>query len=168
MDNNQNAILTIRPIQQSDNQIIASLIRSVLSEHHANKPGTAFFDKSLDCLYETFKELGSACYFIAEKNKTVIGGGGVYPTPGLPEGYCELVKLYLHQESRGQGAGGKLITACFAAAKKAGYTHVYLETMPELNKAVLLYERIGFQHLSSPLGRSGHFNCNIWMSCAIP
>ena len=158
--------LIIRPMQESDNNTIAQLIRQVLSEHHANKPGTAFFDKNLDQLYQTFMIPGSA-YFVAERDHTIVGGGGIYPTPGLPEGYCELVKVYLHKDARGSGWGTRLIAACFSAAKKIGYTHMYLETMPELSKAVQVYERLGFKHLTRAMGRSGHFSCNIWMVCEI-
>lgn len=145
---------------------MAALIRHVLSEHQANKSGTAFFDTSLDQLHQTFNHLGSA-YFVAEHNNTIIGGGGIYPTCGLPAGHCELVKLYLDKIARGAGIGSQLIAVCFAAARQAGYTHMYLETLPELNKAVQLYERLGFKYLPKALGQSGHFNCNIWMLCDI-
>ena len=158
--------LIIRPIQESDNIATATLIRDVLSEHQANKPGTAFFDENLDQLHRTFIRPGSI-YFVAEQNNTIIGSGGIYPTDGLPAGHCELVKLYLDKSTRGAGIGSKLIAACFAAAKQTGYTHMYLETMPELNKAIQLYERLGFKYLSKALGQSGHFSCNIWMLCDI-
>ena len=145
---------------------MADLIREVLIEHQANKPGTAFADNNLNQLFETFQQAGSA-YFVAEDGFGIIGGGGIYPTPGLPAGYCELVKLYLHRKSRGRGTGIKLISACFSAARETGYTHLYLETMPELDKAISFYERLGFRHLTHSLGQSGHFNCNIWMLCEL-
>jgi putative acetyltransferase len=44
-----------------------------------------------------------------------------------------------------------------------GYTQLYLETLPELKKAVSLYERSGYQLLNTPLGESGHYACTIWM-----
>jgi putative acetyltransferase len=87
----------------------------------------------------------------------------VYPTPGLPDGCCELVKLYLLPAARGLGLGKALIENCFRLAKEMGYTQVYLETMPELSMAVSLYERCDFQYLQAPLGNSGHFGCDIWM-----
>jgi len=161
MINSANKII-IRPILEPDNTAVADLIKEVLREHRVDKPGTAFADSSLHQLFETFRQAGSA-YFVAEDGGSIIGGGGIYPTPGLPAGYCELVKLYLHRKSREQGTGIKLIRACFSAARDAGYTHLYLETMPELNKAIRFYERFGFKHLTHPLGQSGHFNCNIWM-----
>ena len=48
-------------------------------------------------------------------------------------------------------------------AKELGYRKMYLESMPELNQAVILYEKLGFEHQCNALGNSGHFGCNIWM-----
>jgi putative acetyltransferase len=52
---------------------------------------------------------------------------------------------------------------CISAAREMGYKSIYLESMPELNKAVGLYEQFGFTHLDAPLGNTGHFGCDIWM-----
>jgi putative acetyltransferase len=93
----------------------------------------------------------------------ILGGCGIYPTPGLPEGCAELVKLYVSAENRGKGIGLALMEKCFESAKEMGYKQLYLETLPELSKAVGMYEKAGFRYLPSRLGNSGHFNCNIWM-----
>jgi len=47
-------------------------------------------------------------------------------------------------------------------AHSCGYTNIYLETLPELNRAVSLYERMGFNILTNSLGNSGHYACSIW------
>jgi len=48
-------------------------------------------------------------------------------------------------------------------AKANGYDQVYLESMPELSKAVSIYENVGFEKLNQALGNSGHCGCDIWM-----
>ncbi len=153
----------IRPIRPSDNKEIARIIRTVLTEFKANKPGTAYFDNSLDELYNVFS-CPQAAYWVVEQEDQIIGGAGIYPTNGLPDNYCELVKLYLLPEARGKGIGKQLIQQCFDAAGKAGFTHVYLETMPELVTAIPLYEKMGFIYLFQALGASGHFGCSVWMT----
>ena len=50
-----------------------------------------------------------------------------------------------------------------AWAKENGYTQVYLESMPELSKAVSIYENVGFEKLNQAMGNSGHSGCDIWM-----
>ena len=154
--------LIIRPIDQADNAQLAIIIRSSLAEFGANKPGTVFFDETTDHLYELFRQPGSV-YFVAEENGQLLGGGGIFPTEGLPKKCCELVKMYLHREARGKGLGRQLIALCVDQAKQMGYDQVYLETMPELHKAVSVYEKFGFRYLPGPLGRSGHFGCDVWM-----
>jgi len=152
----------IRTLQKEDNKAIAVIIRSVLAEFKANKPGTVYYDPTTDDLFSLF-QTKQAAYFVATINKKIVGGGGVYPTPDLPDGCCELVKLYLLPEARGKGIGKALIQQCFDTAKKFGYTSMYLETMPELSIAVGLYEQMGFKYLQAALGNSGHFGCDIWM-----
>jgi putative acetyltransferase len=48
-------------------------------------------------------------------------------------------------------------------AKENGYEQVYLESMPELSKAVSIYENVGFKQIHHALGNSGHDGCDIWM-----
>ncbi len=152
----------IRPIREADNAIIAATIRKILIEFGANKPGTVYFDPTTDNLFQLFSIADSA-YYIAEADDKIVGGSGVFPTPGLPEGCCELVKLYLISEMRGQGLGLLLMERCFQRAIDFGFTHMYLETMPELRTAIGLYEKAGFSFLPGPLGQSGHFGCDLWM-----
>lgn len=156
------ANIIIRPIEEKDNLVLATIVRNALSEFGANKPGTVFFDPTTDSLYQLFRAEGSF-YFIAEENGIVLGGGGIYPTEGLPEKTCELVKMYLHKDARGKGLGRLLIQHCLDWAKEYGYEQVYLETMPELKQALKVYELFGFEYLDGPMGNSGHFGCDRWM-----
>jgi putative acetyltransferase len=155
--------IVFRNIEKGDNKEIAELIRTVFREFKIDKPGTVYFDPTTDNLFELFSIKGSE-YWIAEENGVIIGGCGVYPTPGLPEGCAELVKLYLAASSRGKGIGWRLMNKTFESAKKLGYRQLYLESLPELGKAISLYERAGFKNIPGPLGNSGHFGCNIWMT----
>jgi putative acetyltransferase len=154
--------IIFRLIEERDNRAIAELIRSVFREFKIDKPGTVYFDPTTDNLFKLFSIPGSE-YRIAEEDGIIIGGCGVYPTPGLPEGCAELVKLYLSSSYRGKGIGWKLIEMTFESAKKFGYRQLYLESLSELSKAISLYERAGFKSISNPLGDSGHFGCHIWM-----
>jgi putative acetyltransferase len=154
--------IVIRPVETGDNAEIATIIRNSLKEFGANHPGTVYYDESTDRLSELFTVPGSA-YFIVEANGRMLGGGGVFPTDGLPPETCELVKMYLSADARGQGIGRKLLQHCLDTARALGYKNMYLETMPELTKAVPMYEKFGFKYLDGPVGNSGHFGCEIQM-----
>lgn len=154
--------INIRTIQSSDNAFIAKVIRDTLAEFGANHPGTVYYDDTTDHLSDLFSVKGST-YFIAEEEGVILGGVGIYPTEGLPEDTCELVKMYLVPSARNKGLGGLLINKSLEYARETGYTQVYLESMPELQKALSVYEKFGFEYLKGPMGNSGHFGCSRWM-----
>lgn len=154
--------LRIRTIQPTDNVALATIIRDTLTEFKANKPGTVYFDDTTDHLSDVFK-VARSIYFVVEQDGEILGGAGIYPTANLPQGTCELVKLYLSANARGMGVGKLLMQKCIDAAKELGYNKIYLETMPELTIAIPMYEKFGFTYLDGPQGNSGHGGCDVWM-----
>lgn len=153
---------SIRTIQPGDNAALAKIIRDTLAEFKANKPNTVYYDETTDHLFEVFKKENSI-YFVALVGEQILGGGGIYPTAGLPRGTCELVKLYLSPDARGMGIGKELMQRCISAARDMGYKKIYLESMPELTIAIPMYEKFGFTHLQAAQGNSGHTGCDVWM-----
>jgi putative acetyltransferase len=156
------AEIQIRLIQPSDNPHLAKIVRNTLAEFGAANPGTVYFDSTTDALFELF-QTPKAAYFVAEANGKILGGGGIYPTEGLPENTCELVKMYLLPEARGIGLGRTLIEQCLATAKENRFQQVYLETLDELHLALRIYDKFGFEYLKAPMGNSKHFGCGLWM-----
>jgi putative acetyltransferase len=156
-------MIQIRNINKNDNPFIAAIIRKCLEEFNANKCGTVYFDKSTDHLYELFQTPHSV-YFIAEEDGKILGGGGIFPSKGLPADTCELVKMYLLPEARGTGLGATIINKSIEFAKQQGFKRIYLESMPELKKAISVYEKFGFEYICEPIGETGHHGCDVWMT----
>ena len=154
--------ISFRHLAREDNKAIADLIRSVFREFGIARPGTVYFDPTTDDLFQLFSTPGSE-YWIAEDDGKIIGGCGIFPTAGLPDGCAELQKLYLLGSYRGLGIGRRLMEETFESARRLGYKQLYLESLPELGRAISLYEKAGFKMIPGPLGISGHFGCNIWM-----
>jgi putative acetyltransferase len=154
--------INLRLIEKQDNAEIAALIRKVFREFKIDRPGTVYFDPTTDDLYNLFTEPGSV-YWIARDGNAIIGGCGIFPTPALPGGCAELVKFYLAADYRGKGIGCMLMSKSIESARDLGYKQIYLESMPELRKAISMYEKAGFRSISQPMGNSGHFGCDIWM-----
>ena len=155
-------MIRIRDLQKEDNPVLAKIVRDTLAEFGANHPNTVYFDPTTDALFELFQK-EKAVYNVAEVNGEVVGGGGIYPTEGLPTDTCELVKMYLYPQIRGIGLGTLLIKKCIDFAKQTGYQNIYLETMPELQQALKTYQKLGFEYIDHPMGNSGHFGCDLWM-----
>jgi putative acetyltransferase len=155
--------VSIRNITPADNAALAAIIRATFDEFTTiPKTGTVYSDPETDRLYDLFQEPGSV-YFIAEEDGVILGGCGLFPTKGLPEGCAELVKYYLSSASRGKGIGKALMEKTFEGASELGYRELYLESFPDFEKAVSIYEKAGFRYLDKPLGNSGHFACTVWM-----
>ena len=152
----------IRKIRKSDNQKLATIIRSCFHDFKVPTQGTVYEDSTTDHLSELFTEENSAL-FVAEVDGELCGCCGIYPTEGLPEGCAELVKFYIAKDFRGKGLGKELMEASIEFAKKSGYQSIYIESLPEFSTAVSIYEKQGFTYLEKPLGNSGHSGCNLWM-----
>jgi putative acetyltransferase len=153
----------IREIQPKDNEQIARVIRAVLVEFGVPKVGTAYEDKSLDCMFETYAT-SKAAYFVIVYNDQVIGGGGIAQLDNYEGNTCELQKMYFLPEARGKGLGAKMIEACLSKAKSFGFDTCYLETMPYMKAAQKLYRKNGFSSIDGPMGNTGHYSCNVWMT----
>ncbi|TSE09505.1 MULTISPECIES: GNAT family N-acetyltransferase [Aquimarina] len=153
----------IRLLEPKDDKALASLIRSVLVEMGVPKVGTAYEDESLDRMYDTYNYSGMRYYVVEEKGE-IVGGAGIAPLQGeTSDDICELQKMYFLPVTRGKGIGYKMIQTCLSYAKEQGYTKCYLETMPYMQAARKLYQKVGFVSLEKPIGNTGHYSCQAWM-----
>jgi len=153
--------IVIRPIEKKDNLPLNVLIKTVLIEFGANKPGFAFADEEMNAMYEAYQGQGNG-YFVAEQAGFLIGGIGFGALKGSDTSVCELRKMYLLKQARGLGLGDELLRLIQNEAKKY-YSRMYLETLSSMTQAISLYRRHDFECLSAPIGDTGHFNCDTWM-----
>ncbi|WP_299711298.1 GNAT family N-acetyltransferase [uncultured Tenacibaculum sp.] len=151
-----------RKVKPEDNSYLATIIRNTIEEFDAPRTGTVYSDESTDHLYELF-ETPNSILWVAEVEGEPVGCCGIFPTEGLDEGYCELVKFYISSTVRGKGIGKNLMLKSIDSAKEMGYENVYLESLPHFSKAIAMYEESGFKTLDTQLGNSGHSSCNVWM-----
>ena len=74
------------------------------------------------------------------------------PTPGGEDGAaCELKRLFVAAEARGQGIGAELVRTALERATHRGYRRAFLDTAPaDMAQAHHLYQRFGFRPVASP------------------
>ena len=60
---------------------------------------------------------------------------------------CEGKRLYVKPEFRGRGIGRALLDWVIAEARAAGYREMLGDTMPLMDRALEMYERVGFQRI---------------------
>lgn len=149
---------------QQDNASIATIIQTVSAEFGLGAAdGFAVGDAGLSHLYDVYQAQQGQYWVVVGEHNQVVGGGGVAPLQG-ESSVLEIQKMYFLPEARGQGFAAKILMQCFEWGHQHGYQRFYLETTSQLQAAIGLYERMGFQYLTHPLGNTGHSAaCEIYM-----
>jgi putative acetyltransferase len=158
----QSVAIRIRPIRAEDNAVVARIIFEVMGEFGAVGCNYSSSDPEVNAMFEAYPA-PAAAFFVVERDGTILGCGGMGPLAGGEPGTCELRKMYFLPELRGKGTGSRLLTVILDAARAAGYTRCYLETLQNMTAARRLYARHGFTTIGAPLGNTGHSGCNTWM-----
>lgn len=159
---NNGKTAVIRAIQPSDNPQVAKVIRRTLEDIGMPKVGTAYADKSLDSMFETYQQERYK-YYVLEIEGKIVGGAGVAPLDNFDGNVCELQKMYFLPQARGTGLGYEMLKICLNTAKDFKFSQCYLETMPFMENARRLYLKNGFESMSKPMGDTGHYSCSVWM-----
>lgn len=78
---------------------------------------------------------------------------GIYVgTVGLREsgpGVAEMKRMYVLPEYQGRGVGNLVCEAFIEQAAHMGYRSIRLDSIPELDKALRLYQRLGFREIEA-------------------
>jgi putative acetyltransferase len=148
-------------IQPGDNARVAYIIRTVMTEFGAVGTGYSIEDPEVDAMYEAYAN-DRACFYVLKIGNETVGCGGLGPLLGGEASVCELKKMYFLKAGRGLGAGKALIQLLFEEAKKRGYEIMYLETIASMEGANKLYQKMGFQSLTGPMGNTGHSACGVF------
>jgi putative acetyltransferase len=154
--------IEIRTILESDNEAVASIVRTVMKEFDADPATTILGDPSLDSMFQNYQFPRSA-YFVLVHEGKIAGGCGIKKLDLEGENICELQRMFLLPGSRGKGFGRMLIDRCLQRAKEFNYDKIYLETLGQMKIAIQLYKKSGFRIIDHRLGNTGHSGCEVTM-----
>ena len=79
---------------------------------------------------------------------TGFGLSGCIALRPLTGGVAEMKRLYVRPQHRGKGIGSQLVEAIIQAAVDRHYQAIRLDTLPEMQPAIALYRRMGFQEIA--------------------
>ena len=124
-------------------KIAQKIIYSVLHEY-----GLSGYTHSTDTDLDNIEKAYANGYFGMIKNDAgrYVGTFGLYQ---LSATTCEIRKMYLLQEARGNGLGKWMVNILLEKAKELGYQKVELETASVLKEAIGLYEKVGFKEMTA-------------------
>ncbi len=98
------------------------------------------FESELATLPGKYAPLAGAI-LVAHIDGTLAGCVALRP---LAPTICEMKRLWVREPFRGGGYGKLLVSACIQRARETGYTHLRLDTLPQMNAALALYRELGF------------------------
>jgi len=132
--------LNIRPAKDSDTDEIKSLVFGVLREYGL-QPDSGSTDEDLESIEAHYTRNGG--YFgVVEEGSLIVATIGLFR---VDETTCELRKMYILPNQRGQGLGKQLMEFALSKAREMGFKRVVLETASPLKEAIGLYRRFGFR-----------------------
>lgn len=135
----------IRPATNGDAEAVRRVLFDVLAEYGlvAEHEGV---DADLGDIEGNYAGRGGVFDVVVDERGEVVGMVGLY---ARDEAVCELRKMYLRKEARGQGWGRTLLERMVAEARRRGFTRMELETSSKLTEAIRLYRRNGFRPLAA-------------------
>ena len=130
----------LRPATNADAAPVRDLVFTVLAEYGLKHDPDAT-DADLKDIEQAYFARGGTFRVLENEDGAIIGAYGLYP---MGNQTCELRKMYLHRDYRGQGLGKRLLDNALADARRLGFASVVLETASVLKEAIALYESYGF------------------------
>lgn len=131
---------------------LADLIRTNLKKYSLDIPGTVYFDDNLNHLSDYYcgDQTGRYYFIVTDDSGKLVGGIGLAEFEHIKDS-CELQKLYLADEVKGEGLSYKLMSLVEDKARELGYKRMYLETHDNLEAAIHVYEKCSYKEIDKPV-----------------
>jgi putative acetyltransferase len=146
---------TLRKATNADISAVWALISRVLQSYGitANQATTDIDLVDIEANYWDAK----GAFFVLLQGEEVIGTAALHHET---DAVCEVCRMYLAPQYRGQGLGRRLLEHCVREAKERGFEEIYLKTASVLVEAISLYKKSGFTVVE---GAEAGGNCDLVM-----
>jgi N-acetylglutamate synthase-like GNAT family acetyltransferase len=146
---------TLRKATNADRPAVWTLISSVL-RNYGITPNEDTTDRDLANIEANYWNRKGA-FFVLLNGDEVIGTVALHHET---DAVCELCRMYLAPQYRGQGLGHRMLDHSLRQARQSGFKEMRLKTASVLIEAISLYRRAGFTAVK---GAQAGGNCDLVM-----
>ena len=119
------------------------------------------FDKEMEDFPGQYTSPKGCLYIALDENQPI----GCVALRDLGQGICEMKRLYVKPNFRGQKVGKLLAEIVIKAARAMGYDYMRLDTIPSMKHANMLYTTLGFKQIPpyrfNPIEGATFFELNL-------
>ncbi len=137
------SLITIHANREEDFELARKLLLAYSADIGVDL-GFQDFEKELEALSTLYAKPNGA-FVLAFFDHSLIGCFGIRK---IENKTCELKRMYLSKEVRGRGLGEKLLLKALEIARSFGYRHMRLDTLPSMQSAIGLYQKLGFKEIA--------------------
>ena len=102
------------------------------------------FNQELQNIEQQYAKPNGVLYIVFDNNEKAIGCFGIRM---FEDAICELKRMYVNKNYRGQGLGKRLLIKSIEVGKELGYKKMRLDTLPTMKAAIGLYKKTGFYEI---------------------
>ena len=133
--------VAVRRAVRADEAAVRALVFDILQHEYAIHPDPEGIDSDLFDLDAHYFSRGGMFDAAVDPSGALVACCGTYATNAAA---CELRKMYVRRDQRGQGLGQRLLDRAIAFARSRGCARLELETASVLKEAMAMYEKNGF------------------------
>ena len=136
----------LRRARNADGKAVRDLVFSILEEYGLPTDPDGI-DADLWDIEANYDAVGGVFFVVQAADGRIIGSVAIAP---MPDGGCELRKMYLARSHRGRRLGKLLLETAITQARRMNAARITLETAAVLKEAIGLYRSYGFKPFDAP------------------
>jgi ribosomal protein S18 acetylase RimI-like enzyme len=144
-------MITVEGLTAANAQHIADLVREYMVMTEVERGNEAVKTQGLpakladECRHILEAYAYPNAFFLINDSGRDLGGVGLKVFGGGKS--AEVCRLYIRDEARGRGLGGRLMEKCIDYARENGINRLVLDILPSRTRVIAWYKKLGFKRI---------------------